>query len=80
MPGEWAIEILNGYFLSPWRVYYILIGVIPSAVIGSVIFFLPESPKYLLACSKKEEALEILRKVYRINTGNPTEQYPVSIN
>lgn len=35
--------------------------------------FLPESPKFQLAMGKPKESLDIMRKMYASNTGNPKE-------
>lgn len=41
--------------------------------------FLPESPKFLMTTGRNEKALTIFRKVYRINTGEPEDSFPVNI-
>lgn len=38
---------------------------------------MPESPKFLMAMGRNEEALIIFRTVYRINTGKSEDSYPV---
>lgn len=38
--------------------------------------FIPESPKFLLAQGRTDEALTVLRNVYAINTGMPKESFP----
>lgn len=37
--------------------------------------FMPESPKFLLAMNQSEESLDVLRKMYAINTGQPEEVF-----
>lgn len=37
------------------------------------LFLMPESPKFMLAMGKKAEALDIIKGVYKLNTGNPKE-------
>lgn len=34
---------------------------------------MPESPKFLLTIDQKEKALDVLRRVYAFNTGQPQE-------
>lgn len=34
---------------------------------------MPETPKFLLAMNRKEDALEILSRMYAINSGEPKE-------
>lgn len=35
--------------------------------------FLPESPRFLIVINEKEKALQVLRRVYAFNTGQPEE-------
>jgi SP family sugar:H+ symporter-like MFS transporter len=44
--------------LEAWR-WMFLVGVIPSVVYGIIALTLPESPRYLLATGKRDEAREI---------------------
>lgn len=46
------------------------------SVLGAVFIF--ESPKYLLSIGKEEEALEILKKMYVINTRKSGDTFEVS--
>lgn len=39
---------------------------------------LPESPKFLMSVGENEKALQVLQKVYSVNTNNPKAMYPVS--
>ncbi|XP_017771486.1 PREDICTED: synaptic vesicle glycoprotein 2B [Nicrophorus vespilloides] len=64
------------FIYNSWRIF-LLICAIPSFLVAIFLFFLPESPKFLLSCGKTEEALEIFRKIYQINTGNDKSMYPV---
>lgn len=75
---NWAyqIPILETVF-RPWRILMLLYA-LPSVIFATCIYFLPESPKYLLTQGKNEEVLEILRKIYSINTGRNPNEYPVS--
>lgn len=43
-----------------------------NAILFSV---LPESPKFLLAMNRKEEALHVLSRIYAMNTGQPKEVF-----
>lgn len=61
---------------NSWRIF-LLICSVPSFVVASLLFLLPESPKFLVSKNRKEEAMEIFRTIYSINTGNDKEQYPV---
>lgn len=52
---------------------------LPSMIALAGVFWLPESPKYLLGQGKHSESVEILRKVYSMNSGNPKHTYPCDI-
>lgn len=67
IPMDWQYSL---YFVEfkPWRLFMMstsLVNLI-NAIISS---FIPESPKFLLSMNKKDEALEVLSRVYAINTG-----------
>lgn len=49
----------------------------PSFLVAGLLFFLPESPKFLLAQGHSDQAMEIFQQIYATNTGNPPEDYPV---
>lgn len=71
------IGFKNEYFTyNSWRIF-LLICAVPSFVVAVVLFFLPESPKFLLSQGRSEEAICIFRHIYHINTGNDAENYPV---
>jgi hypothetical protein len=40
---------------------------------------MPESPKFLFTNTKEEEAVEVLRRMFAINTGRNVEEYPVRL-
>lgn len=64
------------FVYNSWRIF-LLICALPSFVVGGMLFLLPESPKFLLTQGRTEEAMEIFRKIYQINTGNDPSTYPV---
>ncbi|KAB0800236.1 hypothetical protein PPYR_05976 [Photinus pyralis] len=75
--SEWSFEVpLIGVLFKPWRLLQIAYG-LPSIIFAACIFLLPESPKYLLANGKETEALLILRKMYTLNTGKSSVEFPV---
>lgn len=47
--------------LSCWRPMFI-VGVIPAAVLLAGMFFMPESPRWLLSTGRKDEAIGILER------------------
>lgn len=50
-----------GYFLRDWRYFQIAIS-LPSAILISYYWIMPESPRWLLTVGKTEEAIEVLEK------------------
>ncbi|CAL7948214.1 unnamed protein product [Xylocopa violacea] len=61
---------------NSWRIF-LLICAAPSFIVAGLLLLLPESPKYLLSCGRYEEALNIFRGIYAINTGKPRDTYMV---
>ncbi|XP_060523634.1 synaptic vesicle glycoprotein 2C-like isoform X2 [Cylas formicarius] len=78
----WALlsQSLDFSFLSlnfhSWNVF-LLITALPSVTNAIVFVFLPESPKFLMAQGRDQQALRVLRTVYSINTGRSPDSYPV---
>ncbi|KAF7285184.1 hypothetical protein GWI33_011722 [Rhynchophorus ferrugineus] len=62
--------------LYSWNVLF-LICATPSAITTICLYFLPETPKFLMSCNKNDEALTVLKHVYSANTGQDKELYPV---
>ena len=60
---------------SIWRIFLLVCSSL-SGLVTILLFFLPESPKFLLAQDKHDEALLILRNIYRLNK-NTQSAYPV---
>ncbi|XP_055305413.1 synaptic vesicle glycoprotein 2C-like isoform X2 [Sitodiplosis mosellana] len=75
LPMGWTWHIF-GMDFKPWR-FFIVCSSFINLWNGVVFLFLPESPKFLLAINEKEKALQVLRRVYAFNTGQPEESYPI---
>ena len=58
---------------------FVILNAVPSIVTAAVLFFLPESPKFLFANTKEEEAVQVLRRMFALNTGRNVEEYPVRL-
>lgn len=52
---------------------------LPSLLCCFALWKLPESPKFLMNQGRNEEARQIIAKMYRINTGKPESEFPVSM-
>lgn len=71
-------NFVDKYFVyKPWRLYLQVTSSL-ALVCLIMIHFLPESPQFLLARKRKDEALQVLQKMYRINNGN-TEKVNVTL-
>jgi hypothetical protein len=59
---------------------FVILNAIPSIVAVAFLFILPESPKFLFTISKEEEAVEVLRRMFTLNTGQSAKEYPVRLS
>lgn len=73
IPMDWSFYIHTLEY-KPWRLFLTCLSFI-SLWNAFVFTFLPESPKFLLAMNRKEEALHVLRRAYAFNTGQPKEVF-----
>lgn len=62
-------------YIQSWRVL-LLVYIFPSILGFFGLLFLPESPKFLITMEKHNEAQEVFRKVFHINTKKPGGLYP----
>lgn len=65
------------FLYNSWRIFLAICS-IPSVLVAVFLFFLPESPKFLLTRNDHKKALEVFKQIYATNTGNDPEMYPVS--
>lgn len=65
------------FLYNSWRIFLAICS-IPSVLVAVFLFFLPESPKFLLIRNDHQKALEVFKQIYATNTGNDPEMYPVS--
>ncbi|XP_973450.3 synaptic vesicle glycoprotein 2B isoform X2 [Tribolium castaneum] len=61
---------------SPWRIF-VLVCSIPSLISLVMLYFLPETPKFLISKGQYEKAKLVFQKVFTFNTGFPSYAYPV---
>lgn len=66
---EWRFELYSGYEFRPWRLLIILYSLLGVAG-GTMLLFLKESPKFLLTAKRDDEALEVIRWMYKLNKGS----------
>lgn len=66
---EWQFEIpVLGVLYKPWRLFLVTCS-LPALIAGISLWFMPESPKFVLGQGKPKEAIQILQKVDRWNSG-----------
>lgn len=75
IPQEIGITTAT-FVYNSWRIF-LLICAVPSFIVAALLCFLPESPKFLLSQGKTEEAMNIFKHIYHVNTGNEPDMYPV---
>lgn len=73
LTSSFNLSFFDGWLVyKPWRLFVFINSLI--AGLGSFgMMLLPESPKFLLSMGKPRESLDIMRKIYICNTGNPKE-------
>ncbi|XP_037936819.1 synaptic vesicle glycoprotein 2B-like [Teleopsis dalmanni] len=63
---EFYVPLLE-FKYKPWRLFMLICG-LPGLACGVALCFLPESPKYLLTIGRTNEAVEVLKRIHRVNT------------
>ncbi|XP_045775667.1 synaptic vesicle glycoprotein 2C-like [Maniola jurtina] len=66
----------GGFVYNSWRIFLLVMS-LPSFVVAALLLLLPESPKFLISTGRHDEALEVFRSIYMMNTGRDKELYPV---
>lgn len=77
IPQPIHIEIWDGVLSLPsWRVF-LIVSTIPSIIASFVLNLFDESPKFLMFRGRRDEAMEVFKKIYWINTGKPKDTFPI---
>ncbi|XP_038220608.1 putative transporter svop-1 [Zerene cesonia] len=61
----------------PWRLLLQTLSV-PGLLVALGLYFLEESPKFLLSKGHEDRAMKALKRIYVCNTGKNEDSYPVS--
>ncbi|XP_032451632.1 synaptic vesicle glycoprotein 2B isoform X2 [Nasonia vitripennis] len=75
IPQDWSFSIGN-YIIRSWQIYLIFCGV-PILFGTTCLSFFPESPKFLMSQGRNDEALEVFKTIYSVNSGKSKESYPI---
>lgn len=70
---SWSFAITDTISFKPWRLLFIVYTV-PGFVAAIAYCFCPESPKFLLTQGRTGEALDVLRRLYRMNKGLSSDE------
>ncbi|XP_034181240.2 synaptic vesicle glycoprotein 2B isoform X1 [Osmia lignaria lignaria] len=77
IPQKWTINIGSGPMeINSWRVFLAICS-LPEFLACVALFAFPESPRFLLLKGRREEALEVFKKIYSVNTGKEADTYPI---
>ena len=77
IPQKWTITLLSRTMeINSWRVFLAICS-LPEFLAAIAMFAFPESPRFLLLKGRKEEALEVFKKIYALNTGKDPDTYPI---
>lgn len=60
------VVLSDNYILHPWRIQMI-IALVPGIIAAVIYYYLPESPKFLVATGNTEKAVNVLKDIYRSN-------------
>lgn len=72
IPMDWKIDFYWLY-LSPWRLYIIVVSFTNLFNFLACALLMSESPKFLLAMGKMDSTLRVLRRMYAMNTKQPPD-------
>lgn len=77
IPQKWTINLMSDTIeINSWRVFLAICS-LPEFLACAAIFAFPESPRFLLLKGRREEALEVFKKIYSVNTGKDPDTYPI---
>ncbi|XP_055680185.1 synaptic vesicle glycoprotein 2A-like [Lutzomyia longipalpis] len=77
LPQTWSIEIYDGFFFRPWRLQLIL-HTLPGLLAAVLFNLLPESPKFLVAQGRTEEALAVVKWIHMKNSGGKLAEMDIT--
>ncbi|KAI5728484.1 hypothetical protein M8J77_016834 [Diaphorina citri] len=76
IPHNMEYIFFNTFLINSWRIF-LMLSTLPSLSGALLVYFMPETPKFLMTHGRTEEALKVFQCMYSWNTGNPRESYPI---
>ncbi|XP_073952770.1 synaptic vesicle glycoprotein 2C-like isoform X2 [Choristoneura fumiferana] len=73
---DWRFPIAGKFVIKAWNLFLLATALMP-VLTGLAFLCLPESPKFLMSRGRNDEAMEVFRKIYRLNTGKTKEDFPI---
>ncbi|KAL7729643.1 hypothetical protein ACLKA6_007921 [Drosophila palustris] len=75
-PRDWGFVLFDSLEIHSWQIF-LFVCAMPTLISGLFMTVLPESPKFLMSQGRNVQALRMLQRIYRINTGMPVDTYPI---
>lgn len=73
----WDFTLFDGKLaIHSWQIF-LAVCCLPSLLSGACCIFFPESPKFLMSKGRNEQAMDVFRTLYALNSGRSREDYPV---
>ncbi|XP_072747274.1 synaptic vesicle glycoprotein 2B isoform X2 [Anoplolepis gracilipes] len=77
LPYKWNITFFNQAIeINSWRMFLAVCS-LPEFLACVAFFAFPESPRFLILKGRHDEALNVFRKIYSLNTGKDPDSYPI---
>ncbi|CAL1685405.1 unnamed protein product [Lasius platythorax] len=77
LPQKWDITFFSQTIeINSWRVFLAICS-LPEFLACAALFAFPESPRFLILKGRHDEALNVFRKIYSLNTGKDPDTYPI---
>lgn len=75
--SDWDFTLFDGKLaIHSWQIF-LAVCCLPSLLSGACCMFFPESPKFLMSKGRNEQAMEVFRTLYALNSGRSREDYPI---
>lgn len=73
---DFRLPLFGHMDFRPWRLL-LLAYTLPGFLSAIILITFKESPRYYMAQGREEDALEVLKWIYKKNTGEDMQYYPV---